>query len=455
MRLRHPSRLRSKDLNENVFRMYLSHVMISTLSVPESAFEDTLFLEPALENVDNSTPKLSRTRNSTSTTDTTPKRLSRHLVDPIGSPTPKKSTAQSLSIAEVSPNPILGVTLSYLRRVQMLAELARRVVDQAAHDRDKMLRHAERNARTKYEALHQPSLEHRSSRSTGTSSVSEASRSATASHHKKSSTTTSSKLLERSSLTDAESSQSQYSTTAQKHSTSRISRVPSALHGSSSRSKSQHALMPEEAARRAAYHAKQSKLHAEDRQKRPARTKRLFESALRTLVREGELIVYEGPRRRIPAFNKPTGRTASALHGIWADVTNTTASSGMSLSTVSSALSAPSCSDLDTISEDDNEPADVLSDPSDSEDAYIPVTPYTLRPAMLSALRQNLLRRSGGVDLDSWMRTLRSDDQWARVPDLVVQETLEVLRQEEWIVRIGGGRWDFTRGSWARSLKLS
>ncbi|KDN50232.1 hypothetical protein RSAG8_01568, partial [Rhizoctonia solani AG-8 WAC10335] len=40
-RLRHPSRLRSKDLNENVFRMYLSHIIISTLSMPESMSQDT------------------------------------------------------------------------------------------------------------------------------------------------------------------------------------------------------------------------------------------------------------------------------------------------------------------------------------------------------------------------------------------------------------------------------
>ncbi|KAB5592350.1 hypothetical protein CTheo_4174 [Ceratobasidium theobromae] len=452
-RLRHPSRLRSKDLNENVFRMYLSYVAISTLSVPEPAPKD-IPPDSVSDSVENSTPKISRTLISANVSDKTPRRPSRPLADPFGSPTPRKSVAQPLVIADASSTPTLGVTLSYLRRVRVLAELAMRVVDQAAHERDKVLRHAERNARSKYEALQSLSSEHQPPRSTGTRSISPGLASSSHHHHKSSRPSqviTSSKRSEGGPDTGVKSSHPRHSMTTDKHNTSRSSRVSSASHKSSSRAKSQPAFPPEETTRRAAYHAMQSKLHAEDKQKRATRTKRLFESALRTLVKEGELIVYDGPRRQIPASDKTAGRSMFTLSGIWPDVTNTTTSSGVSYSVVSSISSGPSCFDLG-ISEDNDE---ALSDPSDSEDAYIPVTPQTLRPVMLSALRRTLMRHRGGVDLDTWMRTLRGDGQWAQVSDLVVKETLEVLRQEEWVAKVGGGRWDFTRGSWARSLKFN
>lgn len=430
-------------------------MVISTLSVPESAPEDPLFNKPESENLDGSIPRLSGARRGANSPDTTPKRPSRVLVDPFGSPTPKKQVSYSLDSPEESSGQVLGVTLSYLRRVQVLGDLARRVVEQAAHERDKALRHAERNARAKYEALNPSTSQTGSSRIASSGSTVKAttsSRSQTSSRTPQ--TTTSSKFSEENSTTDAKSSRSQRSTNSKRHhsSSSRISSAPSV---SSSHSKSQHTvpLTPEEADRRAAYHAKQSKLHAEDKQKRSVRTKRLFESALRTLVSEGELTVYEGPRRRVPTSSKPA--EISAFQNIWPDVTNTTTSSGRTMSTASSALSGLSCSDLDTISEDDTEPADPLSDPSDSEDAYIPITPQTLRPAMLSALRRTLMRHRGGADFDSWMRTLRGDGQWARVPDLVLKETLEVMREEDWIAKVGGGRWDFTRGGWTRSLQFS
>ncbi|EUC66858.1 carbohydrate-binding domain protein, putative [Rhizoctonia solani AG-3 Rhs1AP] len=358
-RLRHPSRLRSKDLNENVFRMYLSHIIISTLPIPEYTSQDTSSLEPMLENVGSSTPRYSQTIAVTGSPTQTPTRPSRPPMDSIGSPTPRKP-AGSLS-TETSTTPTLGVTLSYLRRVQVLSDLARRVVDHVAHERDKAMRHAERSARAKYEA-------------------------------------------------------------SQLKTSERV--VASSINASS-----------------------------EPRASKTARTKRLFEAALRTLVSEGELTLFDGPRRQVPSFSGLSERAALTPSGIWHDMTNTTTSSTMS--TASTALNAPSCFDLETISEDDGHSTEILSDPSDSEDAYVPLTPQVLRPVMLAALRRSLLTQRGGVDLKSWTKALRSDGQWARIPDLVVKETIDTLREEEWISRVGPDRWDFTRGSWARSLKLS
>ncbi|KAG8742995.1 hypothetical protein FRC10_000565 [Ceratobasidium sp. 414] len=440
-RLRHPSRLRSKDLNENVFRIYLSHVLISTLSLPESSLDNSASIP---ENDNNSTPKPSRVWSSATHRETTPKRPSRAQDDVFGSPTPKKPTAQyQLAPVPAEPTgPLFGVTLSYLRRVQVLADLAGRVVDQAAHERDKAWRHAEKSERAKYEVSRKHKSQPKTSRSADELG---------------SSLGTAPPASSRSTKSSYNNSSSRHTSTTQIHSSSVSSRASSSTAKSPSRAKAHRteALTPTEAARRAAYHAKQSKLHAEDAVKRPARTKRLFESALRTLVSEGGAVLHDGPKRHVPSSTKLAGKRAlPTLSGIWPDVTNTTtASSSGSLSMASSMLSGQVCSDLENTLED-NEVAE-LSDPSDGEDAYLPVTPQTLRPVLLAALRQSLMRHRGGVDFASWMRTLRGDEQWARVPDLVLNEALEVFREEEWIDKVGGGRWNFTRGSWARSLTLS
>ncbi|KAF8707897.1 hypothetical protein RHS03_03836, partial [Rhizoctonia solani] len=449
-RLRHPSRLRSKDLNENVFRMYLSHIVVSTLSMPESTSHDILPLESMSGNTSNSTPRPSQKRAGSDSFNKTPTRSTRAYVDSFGSPTPRKPAGL---ISDEGPTPTLGVTLSYLRRVRVLSDLARRVVDNAAHERDKAMRHAERSARAKYEAAHS-SISEKVAPSSATASASKTT--TTLGSHSKSSRVphkfSSAKAIAGSSRTSTESLPLQRSSATQ----SRMGSNPNSIRTSStprSSSRASQPITPEETARRAAYHAKLSKLHDEDKKKQATRMKRLFESALRTLVSEGELILYDGPKRQIPLFNEPTGKISQTPSGIWHDVTSATASS--SASTISTALTAPSCSDLETISEGDGQSTELLSDPSDSEDAYIPVTLEVLRPVMLAALRRCLIAQRGGVDLKTWAKALRSDGQWSCIPDLVVKEMIESLRREEWVTRVGPEQWDFTRGSWARSLKLS
>lgn len=417
---------------------------------------DTTYSNLPSENIDNSTPRPSRTRSIANLPDSTPKRAPRAQADVFGSPTPKKSAAQfhipPLPAETSESGPVFGVTLSYLRRVQVLADLARRVVDQAAHERDKVLRHAEKSAREKYEAS-RAKLQSEGSK-------------ATAGQSGAASTSRSSKTSPRAMPSVASSTPTEPASTAStkaSHSTSSTSQKrsqPSSTYTSTSTaSKSKHPrtepLTPAETARRAAYHAKQSKLHAEDIEKRSARTKRLFEAALRALVNEGEATLHEGPKRAMPASGRGTGGGKRALSGMWTDVTNTTAgSSGRSLTAASSVLSGVTCSDLDTASEDDKDTPD-LSDPSDSEDAYIPITPHTLRPALLAALRRTSMRHRGGVDVVTLTRALRGDEQWARVSDQAVKEALDVLYEEEWVTKVGGGRWEFTRGSWAKSLTIS
>ncbi|QRV91524.1 hypothetical protein RhiJN_19542 [Ceratobasidium sp. AG-Ba] len=451
-RLRHPSRLRSKDLNENVFRIYLSHVLISTLSAPEAS---SSYFNPASSHTNNPTTLPSGAWSNPNQSDATPKRPSRPISWELGSPTPKKPTSRrQLSPVPPEDSPLLGVTLSYLRRVQVLAELARRIVNQVTHERDKVLRHAERSARAKYEVLHPPSNKH-GGQSKSTNSLLDRpgapiqSRT-TSSGAQQLGPYKSTKAL-RSTLTSHNSGIRQLQPSP---GSSRIS-VSTAKSPSRAKIQRTETLTTAEAARRATYHAKLSKLHAEDLVKRPARTKRLFESALRTLVKEGEVVLYEGPRRHVASSKSVGKRGFAASSELWPDVTNTTdGASSRHLSVASSKFTAHSSLDLETISEDDDEFAE-LSDPSDSEDAYVPVTPRVLRPALLTALRQTLMRHRGGVDFASWMRTLRADEQWSRVPDLVLKEAIDELREEEWIHRVGGERWDFTRGSWARSLTLS
>ncbi|QRW05592.1 hypothetical protein RhiLY_04591 [Ceratobasidium sp. AG-Ba] len=406
-RLRHPSRLRSKDLNEN------RHQVVISIRRPH-------IQQPYYSTV--------RRRSNPNQSDATPKRPSRPISWELGSPTPKKPTSRR-QLSPVPPE----------ERVQVLAELARRIVNQVTHERDKVLRHAEEarglNMRC---CIHRPTSTavSRSQRILYWTALARlfnlerlhrvrsnwdltnprkppqyldiAQFWNTALHHlsvEQLGPYKSTKAL-RSTLTSHNSGIRQLQPSP---GSSRIS-VSTAKSPSRAKIQRTETLTTAEAARRATYHAKLSKLHAEDLVKRPARTKRLFESALRTLVKEGEVVLYEGPRRHVASSKSVGKRGFAASSELWPDVTNTTdGASSRHLSVASSKFTAHSSLDLETISEDDDEFAE-LSDPSDSEDAYVPVTPRVLRPALLTALRQTLMRHRGGVDFASWMRTLRADE---------------------------------------------
>ncbi|KAL4067022.1 hypothetical protein V8B97DRAFT_1874377 [Scleroderma yunnanense] len=121
-KLRHPSRLHSRDLTSNTFRLYLKHYMDNASPDPSS-------------NIDLSERRLGLQGHSEDKTPT------KQRVD-LGEQTPRPSSCvnmsnESGSHAVLKPPPTLGFTLSHLRRVPELALLASRVVRAEARRRAK------------------------------------------------------------------------------------------------------------------------------------------------------------------------------------------------------------------------------------------------------------------------------------------------------------------------------
>ncbi|TFY61919.1 hypothetical protein EVG20_g6879 [Dentipellis fragilis] len=135
-RLRHPSRLHTRDLTANTFRIYLKHFM------------------------DNA-PRLSTTTNSLDTdgndsdadvlaTPTKPRRSTSALGDATPRPTKVDPAATPRAARDSSKEPPLrGFTLSYLRRVPELGGLARRVVRAETRRRAKEEREREKGSTQK------------------------------------------------------------------------------------------------------------------------------------------------------------------------------------------------------------------------------------------------------------------------------------------------------------------
>lgn len=123
-KLRHPSKLHSRDLTSNTFRLYLKHYM-------DNASSD-------------SNPKLDLPENrleiqAVHSEDRTP---TKRRVGDLDQQTPKPSSRldasnESVPRALLKPPPTLGFTLSHLRRVPELALLASRVVRAEARRRTK------------------------------------------------------------------------------------------------------------------------------------------------------------------------------------------------------------------------------------------------------------------------------------------------------------------------------
>lgn len=145
-RLRHPSRLRSRDLTENTFRIYVKHFMdnLRHLSfVPrtlcESDFEEDSDTDSIAVAIDK-TP-MTPTKKKPAPDDERTPRLS-HRASALATPRPRP--AHSVSRLDHSGHDggnndsvVVGCTLSFLLRVPELTNLACRVVQAEARRREK------------------------------------------------------------------------------------------------------------------------------------------------------------------------------------------------------------------------------------------------------------------------------------------------------------------------------
>ncbi|EJF57003.1 hypothetical protein DICSQDRAFT_92861 [Dichomitus squalens LYAD-421 SS1] len=367
-RLRHPSRLHTRDLTANTFRIYVKHYMDSAPRPPRTRHHSSHSRRT------DETPRPSRLRGRDK--DRTPRasQLS-HVENDTDAESDDKNVPE-----DDGDDEMYGYTLSHLRRVPDLSLLARRVIAADAHRREK-------EERKKANAAPQSNP-----------------------------------------------------------SDKRIGKASAPRRSSSASGSSQG---PTAAA-----------------------VKRLFKQAIRTLFTEGDIILWSGPVRPLPA-PAPTldpflSSSSCSTGGLWRANTST--------GSATSARSRPSYEEWD----DD---AAELSDPQPGEEAYVPLTPAYFSRVLEDAIRRLALEKisPAGVseaitkpkpsasrsqsiierlraqerekeleagpppgptkeELLAWLRN--TDEQWARVGEWTVQEALEWGRREGRLWCVGKGRWE-------------
>ncbi|KAI0724830.1 hypothetical protein C8Q72DRAFT_937149, partial [Fomitopsis betulina] len=185
------------------------------------------------------------------------------------------------------------------------------------------------------------------------------------------------------------------------------------------------------------------KANARPAEPRAKKIKRLFQFAIRQLYDEGSIVLWDGPVRPLPRSQ------LSLAYPLWKADT-------------SAVSTAPA------ISIDANDPGE-LSDPSPTEEAYLPLTPAVLAKilertirewiAAAAARRQRQQHHGCRADADpsaplaplapppgptpaeivAW---LHRDARWARVGEWAVKDALEWGKAEGRIWCIGQGRWE-------------
>ncbi|KAH9002276.1 hypothetical protein EDB86DRAFT_285297 [Lactarius hatsudake] len=131
-RLRHPSRLRSRDLTENTFRIYVKHFMdnLRYLNFDSQSCDESDSDSDTNAAVIEQTPKTPTKQSPTTFNERTP-RL-RRRADALCTPRLPSRPAPRVERPSFCDEVVVGCTLSFLLRVRELAALARRVVEAEA-----------------------------------------------------------------------------------------------------------------------------------------------------------------------------------------------------------------------------------------------------------------------------------------------------------------------------------
>ncbi|KAM5530283.1 hypothetical protein V8D89_014712 [Ganoderma adspersum] len=152
IRLRHPSRLHTRDLTTNTFRIYVKHYMDNAPPPPRRRRSEARSVSPSPTprpsrswKEDEDTPTKTRGTKRAAAADATPCPSRRRRLEENHTPRASQiheteSNGDSESEAEDDPEGddcMYGFTLSHLRRVPELSLLARRVVAADAHRREK------------------------------------------------------------------------------------------------------------------------------------------------------------------------------------------------------------------------------------------------------------------------------------------------------------------------------
>lgn len=168
-----------------------------------------------------------------------------------------------------------------------------------------------------------------------------------------------------------------------------------------------------------------------------SKMKRLFQWAVVQLLKEGCIVLWDGPKRVHTKWSK---MNTSLL---WNANTTTSATGGDSTVFSTTCGSLPSFADAD----DDN---DMLSDPDLNEESYLPLTPDFLGDFVEKAIKvlvdhyEKMGKPYAGATKEGVLSVLRKDDRWRYVGEWSVDDSLEFLKQEGRVWFLGNGRWDLT-----------
>ena len=160
------------------------------------------------------------------------------------------------------------------------------------------------------------------------------------------------------------------------------------------------------------------------------RMKRLFQWAIIQLLKEGCIVLWDGPVREC------SNASIADASRLWKSTSNTTTSSNSTFGGLNTG--------------NDDEEA-YLSDPSPNEEAYISLTPdfsADYIEAAIKVLSDRQLKMgkpyAGATvqDILTFMR--KDDDRWQYLGDWTVKDALDVLSKNGRVWRTGKDSWDVT-----------
>ncbi|KAG6823762.1 hypothetical protein H0H87_000385, partial [Tephrocybe sp. NHM501043] len=156
------------------------------------------------------------------------------------------------------------------------------------------------------------------------------------------------------------------------------------------------------------------------------RIKRLFQATIVQLLREGSIVLWDGPAHPCPTDDAPKEQ----MSGLWkANVTSTSADS--TVFSISTSVS---------MARNDQEEL-VLSDPESNEESYVPLSPAFLAEVVEQAIgkltrapveaKGKAPTRYGAATKEGILVHLRKDDRWRYLSEWNIGEALDVLKMEQ------------------------
>ncbi|EKM77382.1 hypothetical protein AGABI1DRAFT_130465 [Agaricus bisporus var. burnettii JB137-S8] len=179
-----------------------------------------------------------------------------------------------------------------------------------------------------------------------------------------------------------------------------------------------------------------------DRAGLASKKKRLFQWAICELLRDGSIVLWDGPKR---SYSGETSRVHGDASVLWKDSSTMTA-------TNESLFSSTDISKLSSVAD---ESESELSEPDPEEEAYMPTKPEILAAPIKNALvelalvpKRQMARRTelmGGSSKEEILGHLRRDDRWHFIGEWNITETLEYMDEEHMAWCIGNDKWIATQ----------